>query len=130
MYYLNQIEDVGGAVSDINLKAVMLSKAGKFKESVLLYDRAIRCCTFPKLISQLHYNKALAFIRGNRNGAAKDSLEDSLQNDKENIKSQDLLARLNMGVVPDLGSNGDFEVVLSDRQKQLLMGTVHVGVKK
>jgi CheY-like chemotaxis protein/lipopolysaccharide biosynthesis regulator YciM len=130
MYYLNQIEDVGGAVSDINLKAVMLSKAGKFKESVLLYDRAIKCCTFPKLISQLHYNKALAYIRGNRTGAAKDSLEDSLQSDKENIKSQDLLARLNMGIVPDLGNNGEFEVILSDRQKQLLMGTVHVGVKK
>lgn len=127
---VNKLQDQGGMVGDINLRAILLSKAGFFNESVTLYDRAIKCCTVDKLLSKLHYNKAIAYIRVDKKGSAKDLLQDAIKFNPSNKKAKDLLDRLNAGTqVRFVTCEGEVGVALSNRQKQLIFGSMHTAIK-
>jgi len=129
--YFSRLKDQGAAVSEINLRAVMLSRAGCFTESLVLYERAIKCCAVDSLLSKLYYNKAIAHIRAKKMGSAKDSLEDALAAYVDNTKAQVLLNKLNTNNVPKFKTtNGQESIVLSDRQKQLIYGTMHTAIKR
>lgn len=128
--YLNQLKDTNGAISDINLRAVILAKTNCFRESVTLYDRAIKCSANEALLSKLQYNKALAYIRVKKIGSAKDCLEESIRHNSKNDKAKDMLLRLDRNKIPNLlVGTGEARVVLSDRQKQLIFGSMHSAIK-
>jgi len=81
-------------VSELNLKGVMLAKAGYFKEAVSLYKKALASSSDLRLDAVIYYNMALRYCKVKDSSSAEKAVKRSVAADPEFRKAANLKRRI------------------------------------